>query len=51
MTHLFQPLDLTVKGAARSFLKKKYTEWYSTEIFKSLNNGVKLEDIEIKLKF
>jgi len=50
MTHLFQPLDLTVNGAAKSFLKKKYTEWYSTEIFKSLNNGVKLEDIEIKLQ-
>ena len=27
MTHLFQPLDLTVNGAAKSYLKRRFTEW------------------------
>ena len=26
MTNLFQPLDLTVNGSAKAFLKKKFTE-------------------------
>ena len=29
MTDLYQPLDLTVNGAAKAFMKWKYTEWYS----------------------
>ena len=32
MINLFQPLDLTVNGAAKAFLKRKCTEWYSGEI-------------------
>ena len=50
MTHIFQPLDLTVNGSAKSFMKKKFTEWYSSEITKALDNDVQLEDIEIKLR-
>ena len=30
MTNLFQPLDLTVNGSAKAFLKKKFTEQYSS---------------------
>ena len=26
MTHYFQPLDLTVNGAAKQFMKKKFVE-------------------------
>ena len=50
MTNLFQQLDLTVSGAAKVFLKRKYTEWYSGEISKVLADGIGLDDIEIKLK-
>ena len=50
MTNLFQPLDLTVNGAAKALLKRKYTEWYSGEIAKALEDGMQLDDIDIKLK-
>ena len=50
MTSLFQPLDLTVNGAVKAFLKRKYTEWYSGEISKALADGIALDDIEVKLK-
>ena len=50
MTNLFQPLDLTVNGAAKDFLKRKYTEWYTGEISKALADGRALDDIEIRLK-
>lgn len=50
MTNKFQPLDLTVSGAAKAFLKRKFTEWYSSQVTKTLDTGMKLEDIEIKLK-
>ena len=50
MTNLFQSLDLTVNGAAKAFLKRKYTEWYSGEISKALVDGIVLDGTEIKLK-
>ena len=49
MTSLFQPLDLTVNGSAKAFMKKKYTEWYSLEVTKQLDNGKSAEEIEVKL--
>ena len=51
MTNLFQPLNLTVNGAAKAFLKRKYTEGYSGETSEALADGIALDDIEIKLKF
>ena len=49
MTNLFQPLDLTVNGSAKAFMKKKFTEWYSLEVTKQLDNGKSAEEIEVKL--
>ena len=43
-------MDLTVNGAAKALLKRKYTEWYSGEIAKALEDGMQLDDIDIKLK-
>ena len=51
MTNLFQPLDLTVNGAAKAFLKRKYTEWYSGTVSKALADGIALDDIEILTSF
>ena len=51
MTNLFQPLDLTVNGAAKAFLKRKYTEWYSGEVSKALADGIALDDFEILTSF
>ena len=49
MTHLFQPLDLTVNSSAKAFLKKKFTEWFSQKIEEGLSEGKDLEDIDIPL--
>ena len=49
MTHLFQPLDLTVNGSAKAFLKAKFTEWFSQKIEEGLYEGKDLEDIDILL--
>ena len=34
MTHFFQPLDLTVNGSAKNFMRKKFVTWYAEEINK-----------------
>ena len=39
LTHVFQPLDLAINGAAKLFLKSKFSEWYSREISKALDKG------------
>ena len=49
MTNLFQPPDLTVNGAAKAYMKRRFTEWYSKEIWKELEAGKDLDDIDIKL--
>ena len=49
MTNLFQPLDLTINRSAKAFMKKKFTEWYSLEVMKQLDNGRNAEETEVKL--
>ena len=49
MTHIFQPLDLTVNRLAKSFFKRKFTEWYSNEIKLQLETGTTFDDIEVEL--
>jgi len=50
MTHLFQPLDLTVNGHCKKFMKKKFLEWYTQQVDKALQTGVKVENINIEFK-
>ena len=47
MTHLFQPLDLTVNKVAKDFMKKKFSKWFSRQISIGLENGQELQDIQI----
>ena len=49
-TNIFQSLDLTVDSSFISLVKKKFTWWYSKEIDKQLDEGVAIENIEIKLQ-
>ena len=42
MTHLFQPLDLTV-----NYTKQKFSDWFTRQINTGLENGQELDDIEI----
>ena len=50
MTHLFQPLDLTVNKHCKLFLKNCFSKWYSQQIENQLAVGKKMEEIEIKFK-
>ena len=50
MTNLFQPLDLTVNGSAKAFMKRNFTEWYSSSISKQLDEGKAIDDIDVDLK-
>ena len=50
MTNLFQPLDLTVNGSVKAFLKKKFTEWYSSSISKQIEEGKSIGHIDVELK-
>ena len=47
MTHLYQPLDLTVNKFAKDFMKKKFSEWFTMQTDQALANGQELEDVEI----
>ena len=48
MTHIFQPIDLTVNGAAKYSLKAKFIEWFAKKIDECLQEGKELQDIEAK---
>ena len=50
MTWLFQPLDLTVNGAAKAYMKKCFTEWYSRFIIHELDSDKGVDNIDIQLK-
>ena len=50
MTHFFQPLDLTVNGSAKNFMKKKFVTWYAKEVKKQMEAGVSVDSIEVNLK-
>ena len=38
MTYLLQPLYLTVNGYAKRFASRKFSEWYSSQIMKQLDD-------------
>ena len=49
MTYLLQPLDLTGNGYAKKFTSRKFSEWYSSQIMKQLDDSKELH-INIDLK-
>ena len=40
VTHIFQPLDLTVNSWAKKFMKEKCAVWYSSQIIAGLEKGL-----------
>eukprot|EP00794_Sanderia_malayensis_P006691 gene6691-7447_t len=50
MTKYYQPLDLTVNGYAKRFTKNKFNEWYAQQITRQLQEGNKLENVDVKLR-
>lgn len=49
MTHLLQPLDLTVNGYAKKHTRRKFNDWYTTQIGLQLDKGKSLQDITVPL--
>ena len=47
MTHVFQPLYLTVNKFAKDFIKGKFSTWFSRQISLGFENGMELDDIEV----
>ncbi len=50
MTHFFQPLDLTVNGAAKSFAKKEFITYYSNNVQQQIENGTNLDEVNVDLR-
>ena len=47
MPHIFQPLDLTVNGKFKTFMRKKFSEWYRRQNL----HGCELMDVKVDVKF
>ena len=50
LTNKFQPLDLSVKKTAKSFIQNKYNDWFANQIFTQLQNGKDPTDVKISSK-
>ena len=50
MTHIFQPLDLMVNGTFKTFMRKKFSEWYSRQILHGLENGCEALNAKVDVK-
>ena len=45
MTHFFQPLDLTVNGAAKHFMKKQFVAYYANAVKQQLDSEKELKTL------
>ena len=50
LTNKFQPLDLSVNKAAKSFIQNKYNDWFADQVFTELQNGKDHNDVKISSK-
>ena len=50
LTDKFQMLGLNVNGHAKSFLNRKFEEWYANQIAKQLNSGLDIYEVDISTK-
>ena len=50
MTHLFQPFDLTVNGAAKTFMRSRFITYYSDTVKQQLDSGKSIDDVEVEFR-
>ena len=50
MTHIFQPLHLTVNRSGKSFSRDESQRWYSNEIRKQMVAGTKSHEIKVDVR-
>ena len=49
MTHIFQPLDVSVNRSCKAFLKTSAQQWYADQVSTQVNEGKQLDDIKVDL--
>ena len=50
LTNKFQPLDLSVNKAVKSFIQNKYNHQFADQVFTQLQNGKDPTDVKISFK-
>ena len=50
MTNHLQPLDLTVNGYVKRFMRARFNSWYSSQPRRQLDGGKQLQDIDVPLR-
>ena len=50
MTKYYQPLDLTISGHAKNYLKNKFSTVYGNQISKQLDEGRDIDAMDVKLR-
>ena len=50
LTNNFQPLDLSINKAAKSFIQNKYNDWFADQVFTQLQNGKDPTHVKIPSK-
>ena len=50
LTNKFQPLDLTVNKAAKTFIQNQYNDWFSDQVARQLKSGKDPTDIKVSSK-
>ena len=50
MNNHLQPLDLTVNGYVKRFMRAKFNSWYSSQLRRQLDEGKQLQDIDAPLR-
>ena len=50
MTHFFQPLDLTVNGSAKKYMRKQFITYYTAAVKQQIDRGIQLEDIDVNFR-
>ena len=41
MIHFFQPLDLTINGEVKRYMKDKFSTWYSDKVKQQIQSGMR----------
>ncbi len=50
MTHFFQPLDLTVNGSAKTFMKNQFSKYYCNAVKTQIDSGKQVDEIDVDFR-
>ena len=50
VTHIYQPLDVSVNSASKQFMKRKFVDWYARQIVTEMNKDTDVEQIRLQMK-